>query len=174
MTSHRGYVAMPSFPVSCAKCKHWFRLRCLYTASIIRKAQLNRQIDYNEEIYAYIYLYSLYIFLGFYAFQSVFLLPYNMYVIHSSQHCLDVSFCQSVAFNGRSRQGHLGKRRGRAQWLHRAPDCLASHACVPVSNPIVPVWGFLRSSIVSPFSMWLGDHVNGGLVELRLTPLYRR
>ena len=26
-----------------------------------------------------------------------------------------------------------------------------------VSNPAVPVWGFQRSSIVSPFSMWLGD-----------------
>ena len=28
--------------------------------------------------------------------------------------------------------------------------------------------------IVSPFLMSLGDHVNGGLVELRLRPVYRR
>ena len=33
------------------------------------------------------------------------------------------------------------QRRGRGA-MARAPDCLASHACVPVSNSAVPVWGF--------------------------------
>ena len=49
------------------------------------------------------------------------------------------------------------------------------HACAPGSNPAVPARGFQRN-IVSPFSMWLGDHVNGGPVESRLRPvaLYRR
>ena len=64
-------------------------------------------------------------------------------------------------------------KRGRDAMI-RAPDCLASHVCIPVSNPAVLVWGFQRSNIVSPFSMWLGDHVIGGLIELRLTPVYRR
>ena len=63
-------------------------------------------------------------------------------------------------------------RRGRAA-MARAPDCLASHACVPGSNPAVPVCGFQRNNIVSPFLMWLGGHVNGGLVELRLRTVYR-
>ena len=59
--------------------------------------------------------------------------------------------------------------------MARAPDCLASHACVPGLYPAVLMWGFQRNRIVSPFSMWLGDHVNGGLlVELRLRPVYRR
>ena len=58
--------------------------------------------------------------------------------------------------------------------MARAPDCLASHACVLVSNPADPMWGVQKSSIVSPFLMWLGDHVDGGLVELRLRPVYRR
>ena len=57
--------------------------------------------------------------------------------------------------------------------MARAPDCLAGHACVPVLNPAFPVWGFLKSSIASPFSMWLGG-VNGGFVELRLRPVYPR
>ena len=61
------------------------------------------------------------------------------------------------------------ERRGRGA-MARAPDDLVSHVCVPVSNPAVPVWGFRRTSIVSPFSMLLGDHVNGGVVELRLRP----
>ena len=50
--------------------------------------------------------------------------------------------------------------------MARAPDCLASHACVPGSNPAVLTWGFQLNIIVSPFSISLGDHVNGGLVEL--------
>ena len=40
--------------------------------------------------------------------------------------------------------------------MARAPDRLASHACVPGSNPTVPVYGFQRNNIVSPFSMGLG------------------
>ena len=52
--------------------------------------------------------------------------------------------------------------------------CLACHACVQVSNHAYPVWGSQRHIFVSPFSMRLGDHVNGGLVELRLKPVYRR
>ena len=59
--------------------------------------------------------------------------------------------------------------------MARAPDCPASHACRPrFSNHAVPVWGFQTNSIVSPHSMLLGDHVYGGLVELRLRPVYRR
>ena len=54
--------------------------------------------------------------------------------------------------------------------MARAPDCLTSHACVPGSNPAVPMWGFQKNNIVSPLSMLLGDHFNGGLVELRLRP----
>ena len=43
----------------------------------------------------------------------------------------------------------------------RAPDCIASHICVPGSNPA-------EISLFLPFSVWLGDHVNGGLVETQL------
>ena len=49
--------------------------------------------------------------------------------------------------------------------ITRVSACLASHVCAPGSNPTVPV---------SSFSMWLGDHGNGDLVELRLRPVYRR
>ena len=52
--------------------------------------------------------------------------------------------------------------------MARAPDYLASHVCVPASIPAVPVQDLQKNSIVSPFSMWLDDHVNGGLVELSL------
>ena len=45
------------------------------------------------------------------------------------------------------------ERRGRGA-MARASDCLASHACVPVSNPAVPMWGFQRNNIVSPFLLW--------------------
>ena len=31
--------------------------------------------------------------------------------------------------------------------MARAPDCLASHACVPDSNPAIPVWGFPRKGL---------------------------
>ena len=65
-----------------------------------------------------------------------------------------------------SREGDVAMTRG--------PYCLASHTCVPVSSPAVPLWGFQRNSIVSPFSMWQGDQVNGGLVHLRLRPVYQR
>ena len=51
--------------------------------------------------------------------------------------------------------------------MARAPDCLASYACSPVSDPAVPVLGFQRCSIVFPFSILLGDHVNSGHVELQ-------
>ena len=61
-------------------------------------------------------------------------------------------------------------RRGRGA-MARSPDCLASHACVLVPNPAVHVWGVQRNIIVSPFS---GEHVNGGLVQIRLRPVYRR
>ena len=53
--------------------------------------------------------------------------------------------------------------------MARAPDCIASHACLPGSNPAVPLWGFQRNIIVSPFSMLLGDYVNSGFVELKLS-----
>ena len=52
--------------------------------------------------------------------------------------------------------------------VHSAPDCHCSHACVPGSSPADPTWVFQKKILVSPPppSMWLGDHVNGGLVEL--------
>ena len=53
----------------------------------------------------------------------------------------------------------------------RAPDCLAS-CCVPASNPADPAWVFQRNILVSPFSVWLEDSVNGGLVEFK--PVYTR
>ena len=37
--------------------------------------------------------------------------------------------------------------------IGRTPDCLASQACIPGSNPADPVWGFQRNILVSPFSM---------------------
>ena len=58
--------------------------------------------------------------------------------------------------------------------MTRLPDWLTSHTYVSGSNPAVPVWGFQRSSIASPFAKWLGEHVHGGLVELRLRLVYRR
>ena len=64
---------------------------------------------------------------------------------------------------------------GKGAWrIGRAPDCLASHACIPGSSPADPAWVFQRNIRVYPFSMWLGDHVNGCLVELNLNPVYRR
>ena len=56
----------------------------------------------------------------------------------------------------------LNKRRGRGAMARAG------------SNPAVPMWGFQRNSIVFPFSMGQGDHINGSLVELRLRPVYRR
>ena len=51
----------------------------------------------------------------------------------------------------------------------RAPDCLrGSHSCVPGSNSANLAWVFQRHVLVCSFSMWLGDHVNGGLVDLIL------
>ena len=47
---------------------------------------------------------------------------------------------------------HTIKRRGRGAMV-RAPDCLASHAYVPGSNPTDPVWVFQSNIIVSRFSM---------------------
>ena len=48
------------------------------------------------------------------------------------------------------------------------------HACIPGSNPADHVWSFQRNILVSPLSMVLHNHVNGGLVELNLIPVYRR
>ena len=56
------------------------------------------------------------------------------------------------------------QRSGRGA-MARAPDCLASHACVQGSIPAVRVWGFQRNIIVSPSAMCPGDHVDGGLIE---------
>ena len=41
-------------------------------------------------------------------------------------------------------------------------------------NRYIPMWGLQRNNIAYPFSMWLGDHVDGDLVELKLRPVYRR
>ena len=56
----------------------------------------------------------------------------------------------------------------------RAPDCLARHAYVLGSNPADLVWEFQKNIFVSPFSMRLDDHVNGGLVEVSSKPVYLR
>ena len=55
----------------------------------------------------------------------------------------------------------LDQRRRRWISIDRAIERLA--ACVLGSNPAE-----------TSFSMRLGDHVNGGLVELRLRAVYRR
>ena len=58
----------------------------------------------------------------------------------------------SVKLNNKTQPVPDSTTRGEgdvAQWLKR----LASHAWVPVLNPAVPVWGFQKISIVSPFSM---------------------
>ena len=61
--------------------------------------------------------------------------------------------------------------REKGTWrIGRAPDYLANHACVPGSNQLILRVFFQRNIPVSSFSMWLGDHVNGGLVESRLKP----
>ena len=56
------------------------------------------------------------------------------------------------------------ERRGHGA-MARAPD--SHQSCMrPGFEPRCSrVWGFQRSSIVSPFSIWLGDHINGSLVE---------
>ena len=43
-----------------------------------------------------------------------------------------------------------------------------------VQASLILIGAFGKNSIVSPLSMWLGDHVNGGLVALRLKPVYQR
>ena len=66
---------------------------------------------------------------------------------------------------GRDRFGILEKGALR---LDRSPDYLASHARVPGSN---------TAETLKPcfsFSMWLGDHVNGSLVDLKFKTVYRR
>ena len=52
-------------------------------------------------------------------------------------------------------KSHLEKGMWR---IGRAPDRLTSHACIPDSNPFDPAWVF-------PFSTWLDDHGDGGLVD---------
>ena len=49
-----------------------------------------------------------------------------------------------------------------------------SHAGVPGLSPADPIWVFETNIIVSPLPMCLGDHVNGGGIQLRLRPVYRR
>ena len=61
----------------------------------------------------------------------------------------------------------------RGKWrIGRAPDCHAIHACILGSNPAHPAWVIQRNILISPLSMWPGDHVNGGQVELK--QFYRR
>ena len=56
-------------------------------------------------------------------------------------------------------------RRTKLEDLYfgRAPDSLARHARVPGSSPADLAWVLQRNILASPFSMWLGDNVNGGL-----------
>ena len=75
---------------------------------------------------------------------------------------------QAMGGKGQHPAWHLRKRRGRGA-MGRAPDCQVSYD----AKPAVPLWGFQRNIRVFPYSMRLGDHVNGGLVVLRLRPVYR-
>ena len=62
------------------------------------------------------------------------------------------------------------KRRGRDA-MARAPDCLASHACSRFRTPLFPCGVFRERER----TMLLPSQcLNGGLVELRLKPVYRR
>ena len=49
-----------------------------------------------------------------------------------------------------------------------------SHPCTPGSNPAETCVGFSEKCPCFPYSIWLDDHVNGGLVESGLKPVYRR
>ena len=64
----------------------------------------------------------------------------------------DVCRCQIPTYKDGPHAERLDKTRGRGA-MARAPDCLASHVRVPRSNPAVPMSGFQRNIIVSPFSM---------------------
>ena len=64
------------------------------------------------------------------------------------------------------------KEGGVAQWIGRQTASPVMHASRVRTH--LNLWGFQRKILVSPFSMWLGDHVNGGLFELSLRPVYRR
>ena len=47
------------------------------------------------------------------------------------------------------------------------PSAYIKCTLIPRSNPADSAWVFQRNNIVSSFSVWLGDHVNDGLVELK-------
>ena len=64
------------------------------------------------------------------------------------------------------------KRRGRDALAERLTAAPVIQAFLVLTPLILRV--FYRNILVSPFSTWLGDHVNGGLVKLRLKPVYRR
>ena len=67
-------------------------------------------------------------------------------------------------------QGHYIIERGtwRIDWV---PGCLISHPYDQCSNPADSTWGLQGNIIVSPLSMWVGDHVNGGLVETSVSTI---
>ena len=64
--------------------------------------------------------------------------------------------CQRFTVVQRSEQNSPGvfimEETKRTYRIGRTPDCLASHACVPDSNPADPARGFLRNNHVSPLS----------------------
>ena len=65
------------------------------------------------------------------------------------------------------------KRREGDVGLWRLTASSVMHAS-RVRTPLIPSVFFKCNILISSFSMWLGDQGNGGLVELRLKPVYRR
>ena len=57
-------------------------------------------------------------------------------------------------------------RRGALVWRLTVTPVMDD--CVPGSNLADPPCVFQTNIFVSPFSMWLGGHANGGFVELKL------
>ena len=76
--------------------------------------------------------------------------------------------CSSKSSKNRISKTSDVVKRGRDALVERMTATpVANHAGIPGSSPADPTWVFHKNIIVSPLSMWLGDHVNDGLVELR-------
>ena len=62
-----------------------------------------------------------------------------------------------------AKQGQVYLRRGRGALVDRLTASPAMHASRVIASLILSYkWGFQRNILVPRFSMWLGDHVNGG------------
>ena len=66
---------------------------------------------------------------------------------------------------------HVTQRMGRGAMV-RAPDCLASRACVLVSNPVVPMWGIREIALFLPFQC--DQAITLMVASSRLRPVYER